>query len=82
MVRGHEGVDIRFALCIWITQCTSAPGQRLQSEMPNHGDVREHAPVPAIAIRKGMYRHDSIHKADRDLIRKRAAEAPGMNSPT
>jgi hypothetical protein len=70
MVRGHEGVDIRFALCIWITQCTSAPGQRLQSKMPNHGDVREHAPMPAIAIPKGMYRHDSILKADRTVIQE------------
>ena len=46
MVRGYEGVDIRFALCIWITQCTSAPGQRIQSKMSNHGDMREHAPIP------------------------------------
>jgi hypothetical protein len=21
IVRGHEGADIRFALCIWIAQC-------------------------------------------------------------
>jgi hypothetical protein len=70
MVRGHEGVDIRLAVFIWITQCTSAPGQRVQSKMPNHGDVSEHAPMQAIAIRKGMYRHDSILKADRDLIRR------------
>jgi hypothetical protein len=73
MIRGHEGVDIGFAICIWITQCTSAPGQRFQSNMPNHDDVSEHAPTPAIAIRKGMYRHDSILKADRDLIRRSLA---------
>ena len=26
MVPGHEGVDIRFARCIWITQCTHGLG--------------------------------------------------------
>jgi hypothetical protein len=36
--------------------------------MPYHDHVREHARVPAIAIREGMNRNDSIVKPDRDLV--------------
>ena len=36
--------------------------------MPHHHDVREHARVSAVAIRKRMNRHDTIVEADRDLI--------------
>jgi hypothetical protein len=68
MVHGHEGV-LR-----WASESRDAlpppQGRRMQFKMPNYGDVREHAPMPAIAIEKEIYRHDSIRKADRDLIRR------------